>query len=92
MTLALRKVVKPGPALIAVFDSVDQARSALAGLSDVGVAALELQPVEQAGTAARAHAQPCLLRIDVKPGQDPQRIIDLMRRSGARRVESRLSA
>jgi hypothetical protein len=92
MKSALRKVVNPGQALVAVFDSVDQARSALAGLGDVGVAALELQPVEGTGTTARAQAQPCLLKIDVKPGQDPQRVIDLMRQSGARRVESRLPA
>lgn len=90
MTLAFRKIVNTSQALIAVFDSVDQARSAVAGLADAGVAALELHPVEDA--AAPAHARPCLLKIDVKPGHDPQRIIDLMRQSGARRVESRLPA
>jgi hypothetical protein len=84
--------MKQGQALIAVFDSVDQARSALSGLADAAIAALELLPVEQAPAAGRSSAQPCLLRIEVKAGEDPRRIMELMRRSGARRVESRLPA
>ena len=76
--------------LVAMFDSVDQARSALRGLSSAGIAGLELRPVaEHRDAAAHGPGDACMLSIDVQPGEDRQRIIELMRRNGARRIEER---
>ena len=90
MELAKPRGMRKGQALVALFDSVDQARSALRGLSNAGIAGLELRPVaEQRNAAAHGLGQACMLSIDVEAGEDTQRIIELMRRSGARRIEKR---
>ncbi len=90
MELAKLRGMRKGQALVALFDSVDQARSALRGLSNAGIAGLELRPVaEHLDAAAHGLGHACMLSIDVQPGEDRQRIIELMRRNGARRIEER---
>lgn len=90
MGLAAWHGMKKHQALVALFDSVDQARSALRGLSRAGIVGLELRPVaEHRSTAAHGLGDACTLSIDVEAGEDTQRIIDLMRRNGARQVEER---
>jgi len=90
MELAIPRDMRNGQALVALFDSVDQARSALRGLSNAGIAGLELRPVAaHRDTAAHGLGDACMLSIDVQPGEDKQRIIELMRRNGARRIEER---
>lgn len=88
MELANPSSMRKGQALVALFDSVDQARSALRGLSSAGIAGLELRPVaEHRNGAAHGLGDACMLSIDVEAGEDTQRIIELMRRNGARRIE-----
>ncbi len=79
-----------GQALVALFDSVEEAREALRGLANAGIAGLELRPIAgHRSAAAHALGEACLLSIDIQPGEDAQPIIDLMRKSGAREIEKR---